>query len=128
MNRSVVRSEPTITTYDRYCRWIIEAFERPGTSMNMVARLHRAFVSAGFPSPTMSMRTHVGDATSAAEWLRAMADLFIVLAPAMEQPGAKAEAEVGSDALAGRLTEEVAAGGGVILGRSELGAWVRVQA
>lgn len=124
---SFVRSEPAIATYDRCCRWIIEAFERPGTScINMFARLQRAFVSAGLSSPRMSMRTHIGDAASAADWLRAMADLFIVLAPAMEQQGAKAEAEVGSDTLADRLIEEVAAGGGIILGRSEIGAWARV--
>src|SRR5262249_13641348 len=124
---SFVRSEPAIATYDRCCRWIIEAFERPGTSsINMLARLQRAFMSAGLSSPRMSMRTHVGDAASAADWLRAIADLFIVLAPTMAQPDAKAEAEVGGDALAGRLIEEVAAGGGIVLGRSEIGVWVRV--
>src|SRR5262245_39782218 len=120
MDWSFVRSEPAIATYDRCCRGIIEALEHAGTScINMFVRLHRAFVSAGLSSPTMSVRTHVGDAANTADWLRAMAELFIVLTPTMEQQGIEtAAAGVGSDTLAGRLIEEVAAGGGIVLGRS----------
>jgi SAM-dependent methyltransferase len=126
---SFVRSEPAIARYDRCCQWVIEAFERAGTScMNIFPRLHRGFVSAGLPSPIMSMRTHIGDAASAADWIRAMAELFVVLAPTLEQQGARIAAEVGGDTLTRGLIEEVAAGGGIVLGRSEIGAWVRVQA
>jgi hypothetical protein len=35
-------------------------------------------------------------------------------------------AEVGIETLADRLRSEVADGGGVIVGRSEIGAWSRV--
>ena len=122
---SFVRSDPIAPTYDRCCRWIVETFDRVGTSANMGARLRRAFVAAGLPSPTMQMRTVVGDVVSAAEWLRALAELAIVLVPAMEQQGVATAAEVGSDTLVDRVIEDVAAGG-IVIGRAEIGAWVRI--
>jgi len=124
---SFVRSEPAVPTYDRCCQWIVEAFDRAGTSTNMSAKLRHAFVSAGLPAPTMRMQAVIGDATSAAEWLRAVAELAIVLAPTMEQQGVATAAEIGSDTLADRLVREVAAAGAIVIGRAEIGAWVRVQ-
>jgi hypothetical protein len=125
---SFVRSEPVVPTYDRCCRWVIEAFARAGTTTNMSARLHRAFVSAGLGPPTMRMHTHIGDAVGAAEWLRVAADLAIVLAPTIEQHGIATAAEIGGDTLAERLIQEVRAGGGIVVGRAEVGAWARVPA
>jgi hypothetical protein len=59
--------------------------------------------------------------------LRAVADLAIVLAPTMERQGVATSAEIGSDTLADRIVQEVAAGGGIVVGRAEIGAWVRIQ-
>src|SRR5262249_6275187 len=105
---SFVRSVPPSPTYDRCCRWVVEAFDRAGTSGIMGARLHRAFVQAGLPPPAMRMRAVIGDATTAAEWLRAAADLAIVLAPTIEQHGLATAAEIGADTLADRIVAEVA--------------------
>ena len=44
----------------------------------------------------------------------------------MERVGVTTAAEVDIETLADRLQREVAAGGGVIIGRSEIGAWSRV--
>jgi 2-polyprenyl-3-methyl-5-hydroxy-6-metoxy-1,4-benzoquinol methylase len=121
-----VRSVPAAPVYDRCCQWITEAFDRAGTSTNMSAKLHGAFVSAGLPPPTMRMRVAIGDAASAADWLRAVAELAIVLAPTMEQQGVATAAEIGSDTLADRVEQAVAAGGGIVIGRAEIGAWTRV--
>ncbi len=126
MDWSFVRSEPPAPTYDRCCRWIIDSFDRSGTGTNMSARLHRAFIGAGLLPPAMRMQTVIGDAVSAAEWLRAAAELAIVLAPTMEQHGVATAAEIGSDTLADRVVQEVAAGGGIVIGRAEIGAWARV--
>jgi ubiquinone/menaquinone biosynthesis C-methylase UbiE len=120
---SFVRSVPVAPTYDRCCRWIVETFERAGTGTNMSARLHRAFLDAGFPPPTMRMQTMIGDAFSVVEWLRAVADLAIALLPTMEQHGVATSADLGGDTLADRIVQEVAAGGGIVIGRSEIGAW-----
>jgi SAM-dependent methyltransferase len=73
----------------------------------------------------MCMQTMIGDASSAAEWLRAAADLAIALIPAMEQHHIATSVDIGADSLADRLVQEVASGGGIVVGRSEIGAWSR---
>jgi SAM-dependent methyltransferase len=127
MDWSFVRSVPAAPTYDRCCRWIIDTCDRAGTNINMSARLHRAFVDAGLPPPTMRMRATIGDAVSAVEWLRGMAELATVLAPAMGERGVATAAEIGIDTLSDRLVQEVAAGGGIVVGRADVGAWVRTR-
>jgi SAM-dependent methyltransferase len=126
MDWSFVRSVPAVPTYDRCCRWIIDTFDRAGTNINMSARLHRAFVDAGLPPPTMRMRAVIGDAVSAAEWLRATAELATVVAPTMEERGVATAAEIGIDTLSDCLVQEVAVGGGIVVGRADIGAWVRI--
>jgi SAM-dependent methyltransferase len=123
---SVVHSDPVAPTYDRCCRWIVDTFERAGTGTNMRSRLHRALLDAGLPPPAMRMQTIIGDASSAAEWLRAVADLAIALIPAMEQHHVATSVDIDGDSLADRLVQEVAAGRGIVVGRSEIGAWSRV--
>jgi hypothetical protein len=48
------------------------------------------------------------------------------LLPAMERLGVATAAEIGVETLAERVRSEVAASGGVVVGRSEIGAWSRV--
>jgi hypothetical protein len=67
-----------------------------------------------------------GGAVSAGDWLRAVADLITVLAPTIEQLGLATAAELGVDTLAERIIAEVAASGSTVVGRAEIGAWVRV--
>jgi ubiquinone/menaquinone biosynthesis C-methylase UbiE len=122
---STVQSDPVAPTYDRCCGWIVDTFARAGTSTNMRSRLHRAFLDAGLPPPAMRMQTTIGDASGAAEWLRAVADLAIALTPAMEQHHVATSVDIGADSLANRLVQEVASGGGIVVGRSEIGAWSR---
>ena len=123
---SFVRSHPVAPIYDRCCRWIVDTFERVGTSTNMSARLHHAFVDAGLLPPTMRMQAVIGDAISAAEWLRAVAELTIVLAPTMEQQGVATLADLECATLGDRLIQDVAAAHSTVIGRAEIGAWVRV--
>ena len=83
---SFVGSDPPAPAYDRCTKWTVETFDRVGTSTNMGAKLHRASSGAGLPRRHADAGV-IGDATSAAEWLRAVAELDIVLAPTMEQQG-----------------------------------------
>ena len=123
---SFVRSDPAAPVYDRCQKWVVDVFERVGTSANMGGRLHRAFIDAGLRSPTMRMRAVVGDTATASEWLRAVAELAIVLAPVMEQHGVASLDEIGCDTLVDRLLEDVAANNSMIVGRAEIGAWVKL--
>ena len=74
----------------------------------------------------MRLQAVIGDAVSAADWLRSVAELAIVLAPAMEEHGVATADEIGGDTLADRITREVADNNSTIVGRAEIGAWVRV--
>ena len=74
----------------------------------MGVKLRRAFLDAGLASPTMRMRAVIGDAETAAEWLRAVAELTIVLAPTMEREGVATAADIGIDTLVDRLIQDVA--------------------
>jgi len=75
----------------------------------------------------MRMEAVIGDATSAAEWLRAVADLITVIAPSIEQRGVARLADVDCESLADRMIQEVSQHHSLIVGRAELGAWVRVD-
>ncbi len=124
---SFMRSNPIAQTYDCCGRWIVECFDRVGTSTNMSTKLHSAFLNAGLAPPTMRMQAVIGDATSAAEWLRAVAELTIVLAPTMEQRGVANLAEIGSDTLVERIIRDASEHRSIVVGRAEIGAWVHVQ-
>jgi hypothetical protein len=122
-----VRSDPVAPLYERCCGWIAETFERAGTSANMSGRLHHLFLGAGLPAPVMQMQAVIGNAESAAEWLRAVAELTIVLAPAIERQGLASFADIGCETLSKRLVEDVAKHRSMIIGRAEIGAWARLR-
>jgi ubiquinone/menaquinone biosynthesis C-methylase UbiE len=119
---SFSRSEPMAPLYDRCNRWVVETFDRVGTSTNMSAKLRRAFLGAGLTPPAMRMQAVIGDAVSAEEWLRAVAELTIVLSPTMEKQGVASLAEIEGDTLAERVIQDVAERGSMIVGRAEIGA------
>ena len=98
-----VRSDPVAPVYDRCCQWIIEAFERAGTSTNASA-----------------------NAVSAAEWLRAVAELTIVLAPTIERLGIASAEDIGCETLVDRVKEDVVRQRSMVVGRAEIGAWTRL--
>ena len=123
---SFTRSDPPAPTYDKACGWMIAVFERLKQSTNMQAKLGHAFLDAGLGSPSMRLRAVTGDAVTAGEWLRSVADLITVLAPTLEQQGLATAAELGVETLAERIVAEVAANNSIVVGRAEIGAWVRV--
>jgi hypothetical protein len=88
--------------------------------------LRDAFLDAGLSSPAMQMQAIIGDAVSAAEWLRAIAELIIVLAPTMERQGIASLSEIAGETLVERLVEDVSKHHSMIVGRAEIGAWARI--
>ena len=121
-----VRSYPPSPTYDQCCQWFRETFRLLGTETRMGIKLHSAFVTAGLSAPSMRLHAIIGGGAGGADWLHVVAELVGVLLPEMERLGVVTTAEVGIETLAKRLCTEVAAGGGVIVGRSEVGAWSKV--
>jgi hypothetical protein len=74
----------------------------------------------------MQMQLVIGNAVSAAEWLLAVAELVIVVAPTIEQQGIATLADIGCETLAERLVDDVSKHGSMIIGRAEIGAWTRI--
>jgi 2-polyprenyl-3-methyl-5-hydroxy-6-metoxy-1,4-benzoquinol methylase len=121
-------SLPPVPTYDRCMRWVAETFGNTGTRMKKGRRLRDIFLEAGLPTPNMRMQVAIGDALSAADWLRALAELVLAIAPAMRAHGIATAAEIAEiehHTFADRLVKEVAASGSLVIGRAEIGAWSR---
>jgi SAM-dependent methyltransferase len=122
---SVIRSHPPAPTFDRCCRWIMDAAEPASTNWITWDKTHAAFLGADLPAPTMRMRTCIGGGKEVEEWLRAIAELAASLLPEMEKHGVTTAAEVDIETLAERMAREIAASRSVIVWRSEIGAWTR---
>ena len=120
------RSMPPAPTYDRCCGWIRDTFRIAGTDANMADKLYTAFVQAGLGTPSMRLSTYIGGGANCSEFLQAVADIVATLVPTLTQQGLATPAEVDAKTLAGRLKAEVEANASVIVGRSEVVAWVRV--
>ena len=120
------RSLPPAPTYERCNHWIIETFKQLGTETQMGAKLYAAFVAAGLPGPLMREFAIIRGGLGAAPWLHQTAELVRTLLPEMERTGVATAVEVDIETLGERLQREVTAGGGTIIGRSEIGAWSRV--
>ena len=126
---SFVRSTPPAPLYDRCCQRIVDVFDRVGTSTNMSAKLHQAFVNAGLQPPAMRMQAVIGGPAAAADWVTAVAELTITLLPTMQREGvvtAADNAEMAADTLADRMRRECVASNSVVVGRAEIGAWSKV--
>jgi len=116
---TLASSTPRVSSYDRCCRLMLEAFGRP----NMTARLRPIFIAAGLTPPTMQMRVLYGGAPDIAPWLQVAGDMAASVAPTMERLGIATAAEI--DYL---RRDIMAIGDSTIIGRSEIGAWTRTRA
>ena len=72
-------------------------------------------------------REHSGKVGTLFQWLHALAELIGTILPEMERLGVATGAEVGIETLSDRLYRAVVAGGGAVVGRSEISAWTRTQ-
>ncbi len=120
-----VRAYPAAPVYEQCSRWIARTMELQGVDLYMGTRLYRAFLGAGLPPPAMSLAAIVGGGRSRLDWALMMADLFETLLPDALRLGVATQSEVGLPDLRDRITAEVAERETVIVGRSEVGAWVR---
>jgi SAM-dependent methyltransferase len=119
-----VRSFPPSPTYDQCCRWIVETLQSLGAETRMGIKLHAAFLGAGLRAPSMKLEAIVGG--EGRDRLNLITDLVGTLLPDIERLGIATAAEVGLGTLTERMSNEAIAGTGVIVGRSEIGAWSRV--
>jgi SAM-dependent methyltransferase len=121
-----VYSNPKAALYERCSDWIVETLRRSGASSDSGLGLHRAFVGAGLPAPTIRLDALVGGGANAADLLHLNADIVRSLLPEMARLGVATPAEVDIDTLTDRMISEAISLDALLLGRYEVGGWSRV--
>ena len=124
---SDVRSHPPAPLYNRACRWIVDTTRAGGQSWSFLNKAYSAFSNAGLPAPTLRMSTYVTSAPRSREWLMAVGDMVESLLPNIERFNVATTAEVDLPTLRNRLWTEVLELDSLLVGRSEIGIWTRVE-
>ena len=124
---SGARSTPVAPTYDRCCRWAIDALRLGGADPHMGSGLYGAIVRAGYEPPHMHLEAIIGGADDPSG---AVTALFRTMFPeafgaTLERHGVATAATIDSETLPERMSAEIASLGSVIVGRSEIGLWAR---
>ncbi|TCL71224.1 methyltransferase domain-containing protein [Rhizobium sp. BK251] len=119
------RSNPPAPTYDRCCRWIVDAFHRSGIEANMGNKLDSAFRRAGLAAPSMHLESVVGGAKGGPEWGHLMVELIVTMLPEVRSNGGQTAGDVVIGSMEEHIAREIE-DGAVIVGRSEVGAWSRL--
>jgi 2-polyprenyl-3-methyl-5-hydroxy-6-metoxy-1,4-benzoquinol methylase len=124
--RDGIRSFPPVPTYDRGWQLVDDALRGTGADTTMGIKLHAVFVAAGLPAPTMRMESLIAGGADCADHVSLEMDPVRTLLPQIVRLGLATPAEVDIDTYADRVRDELIATGGVIVGRSDVGAWARV--
>lgn len=105
--------------------WIVEVFERSGANTSMGLDLHRVFLEAGLPEPTLDSVMLLG---GSAEWPGYVyaANTFRSVIPLLERYGIATAEEVDVDTLPRRIREEVVATKRPVVIPPHIAAWARV--
>jgi ubiquinone/menaquinone biosynthesis C-methylase UbiE len=128
-------SFPPAPVYDRCCRWIVESLRFSGVEPRMGLHLHSTYVEAGLRAPSMKMESVIGGKNRPEQeslgtvrietLIRIIAEVIRTLLPEIQRSGVASVDEVEIESLCERMSNEIAVYGSVIVGRSEIGAWVR---
>ena len=120
------RSVPPVPTFDRCCAWLSETWRRVGADPRMGMNLHAAFLAAGLPAPSLRLEAIIGGAADDPQRLLVTSEIVRSMVSTIERVGVATAAQVDVDTLSERLLDELRRSGGVIAGRSEIGAWCRL--
>jgi ubiquinone/menaquinone biosynthesis C-methylase UbiE len=120
------RSFPPSPTYEQCCRWIRETLRLLNVETRMGIKLHGAYLAAGLPAPTMRLEAVVEGPASVSDRLHLLASQVETMLPEMERLGVTTAANVALETLVQRMDDELQAESGVIVWRSEIGAWCRM--
>jgi ubiquinone/menaquinone biosynthesis C-methylase UbiE len=120
------RSVPPVPTFDQCRAWLSETWRRVGADPRMGMNLHRTFLAAGLPAPSLRLEAIIGGVGDDQQRLLITSEIVRSMVSAIERVGVATAAEVDADTLNDRLLDELRRSGGVIAGRSEIGAWCRL--
>ncbi|MCU1276406.1 MAG: hypothetical protein JWO48_3837 [Bryobacterales bacterium] len=118
------RSLPALPNFNRCMRWIAECLERSGADPYLGLKLHATFRTAGLPVPALYVHAGIGAGPDHPLY-SVIADLIRTLLPSLEKLGLATAADVDVETLTRRLSDEVAASNGTVVGPSLVGATSR---
>ena len=121
-----VRSYPAVPTHDRSCEWMMKTIAQSGADPRLGAKLATLMQSAGLPAPSLRLESIVSAGPDLAGLAGYTADLARTLLPAALRLGIVSAEEVDIDTLAERIRKEMLANMATVIGRGEIGAWVRI--
>ena len=106
--------------------WIVEVFERSGANATMGLDLHRVFMEAGLPEPTLDAGLLLG---GSADWTgySYVANSFRSVVPLLEHYGIATAEEVDVDTIPQRVRAEIVAAKRPVIIPPHIGAWARVM-
>jgi SAM-dependent methyltransferase len=123
--RDGIRSYPPVPSYDRGWQLVDDALRGTHADPIMGIKLHATFVAAGLPTPTMRMESLIAGGTECSSHIHFEVDPVRTLLPQIERLGLATAAQLDIDTYVDRVRSELMTTGGVIVGRSEVGAWSR---
>jgi SAM-dependent methyltransferase len=123
--RAGIRSFPPLSSYDRGWQLVDETLQLTGADPTMGIKLHSTFIKAGLPSPTMRMESLIAGG-NCGDHIHFEMDLVKTLFPEMVRVGLINDGDLDVDALPNQVISELVEGQGVVVGRSEVGAWTEV--
>jgi SAM-dependent methyltransferase len=124
--RAGIRSFPPIPSYDDGWELANETFRQTGADPTMGIKLHATFLEAGLRSPTLRMESLIAGGDDCLDHVHFEMDLVKTLLPEAVRIGIANADEINVETLPERVATELEASHGVIVGRSEVGAWSRV--
>ncbi len=120
------RSRPPVPTYDRCCQWLAQSLAQSGADPHMGMNLAATMKAADLPVAEVHVESLAGAGADHAGLATLTADLARALLPAILRHGIATAEAVDIDTLAGRIESEMIANRSTIVGRAEIGAWVRM--
>ena len=118
---------PPVPTYDRGWQLVDDALRGTGGDTIMGIKLHAVLVAAGLSAPTMRMESLIAGGPDGLDHIHLEIDPLRTLMPEIERLGLATAVEIDIDTYIDRVRDELIATGGVIVGRSDVGAWTRAS-
>lgn len=108
------------------CRaWVLTALRATGADPEMGLKLHKTFIAAGLPAPSLSEEAIIGGGENFPGYELCAVSVKNLLSD-IERLGIATRAQVDIDTLAARLKNEAIARNAVIALPSVIGAWARI--
>ena len=115
---------PETPLFNQLSDWIVEVFDRSGANAAMGLELHRVYIEAGLPEPTLDVGLVLG---GAADWpgYSYVANSFQSVIPLLEHYGIATAEEVDVETIPQRVRDEVVASKRPVLIPPHMGAWTK---